>query len=458
MSESSHAIQQQLTIPMVTPDKTRQIAQVIRWWAGECHVQITCNGRSWQGSGDDALASLIDIRQRFEPDGYRLLCYGASLNGSASGMSRDADKVYQLEWRQPPERAKTKSIHDVFDTGPDVIPATHREQQIFKERWLTGVKLDRQSIPYDLLEYPVVAVAPQGHVTRCHLAQNLVMTDTIGDVALKMVFIPSGTCLMGVANGEDRSATDRYHHDEPQHEVRIRKQFWLGQYPVTQAQWRAVAALPPVQFAMRSEPSQYKPHLDFDLENHPISGVSWQEAIEFCARLSAHTGRPYRLPTEAEWEYACKAETTTPFSFGDYFLVERSQLPSEFITAVTSPSAGINNQMYLLNCDGLMKGTTPVGSYPANPWGLYDMHGNVWEWCLDPWHPDYSTKPETCKQDGHTPWTKGNPPAERKYRMLRGGTCRSSMQECLSTARHMGSVEMNPHSDVYGLRVLCSAR
>ncbi|MEM9003004.1 MAG: formylglycine-generating enzyme family protein [Cyanobacteria bacterium P01_F01_bin.86] len=458
MSESSHAIQQQLTIPMVTPDKTRQIAQVIRWSAGECHVQITCNGRSWQGSGDDALASLIDVRQRFEPDGYRLLCYGASLNGSASGMSRDADKVYQLEWRQPPERAKTKSIHDVFDTGPDVIPATYREQQIFKERWLTGVKLDRQSVPYDLLEYPVVAVDLQGHVTRCHLAQNLVMTDTISDVALKMVFIPSGTCLMGVANKQDGSATDRYHHDEPQHEVRIRKQFWLGQYPVTQAQWRTVAALPPVQFAMRSEPSQYKPHLDFDLENHPISGVSWQEAIEFCARLSAHTGRPYRLPTEAEWEYACKAETTTPFSFGNYFLLERSQLPSEFITAVTSPSAGINNQMYLLNCDGLMKGTTPVGSYPANPWGLYDMHGNVWEWCLDHWHPDYSTKPETCKQDGHTPWTKGNPPAERKYRMLRGGTCRSSMQECLSTSRHMGSVEMNPHSDVYGLRVLCSAR
>ncbi|MEO1521949.1 MAG: formylglycine-generating enzyme family protein [Cyanobacteria bacterium J06633_2] len=451
------ANRQRREIPMLTPNQTQKTAQVVRWQAGDNYVQITCDGHSWQGRGHDALASLIDVRQRFEPDGYRLLCYGASLYGLASGMSRDSDMVYHMEWRQSPESAKTKTIHDVFDAGPDVIPATYQEQQVFKEQWHASVKLDRKGIAYDLCDYPVVSVDRQGNIARCDLGQNMMFTETIRDVDLEVVFIPSGTFLMGMVSEQDDSSSERYRRDEPQHEVRIGKQFWMGKYPITKAQWRAIATLPQIQDEMRPEPFGHHPHVDDDLDTHPISCISWYEAIEFCRRLSAHTGRQYRLPTEAEWEYACKAGTMTPFHFGESFLLERSQLPAEFIASVTSPSFSPSNQMYLLNYDGLMKGTTPVGSYPANPWGLHDMHGNVWEWCLDHWHWDYSTKPETYKQDGHYPWTKGNSREGRKYRPVRGGTCGSFIQECLSTSRQRGGLEANPLGEFYGLRVLCES-
>lgn len=171
---------------------------------------------------------------------------------------------------------------------------------------------------------------------------------------------------------------------------------------------------------MRPEPYMSEPHLNYDSENHLVNGVSWYEAMEFCSRLSAHTGRRYRLPTEAEWEYARKAGTTTLFSFGESVLLQRSQLPDEFIPLLTSPSAEVNNQMYLLNFDGLMKGTTPLGSYPANSQGLYDMHGNVWEWCFDGWHQDYSTKPETVKHDGHQPWQDAYSRARKELRPVQG--------------------------------------
>ncbi|NEQ98564.1 MAG: formylglycine-generating enzyme family protein, partial [Cyanothece sp. SIO2G6] len=374
--EQSLEQRQRSEIPMVMPDQTQKSAQVVWWYAGECHVYIQCNGQSWQGSGSDAWAALIDVRQYFEPDGYRLLCYGASLNGLVSGMSRDADMVRLHEWGEPPKRAKTKSIHDVFDTGPDVIPATYREQQVFKQQWHMGVKLDRKGIPYDVVEYPVVAVDRQGNLTRCSFEKNLVMTEAIADVPLEMVFIPNGTFLMGVKREERDQGGDRHYRDEPQHEVRIRNPCWLGRYPITKAQWRAVAALPQVQSELRLEPSQHRPHLDFDLDHHPISSITLHEAGEFCARLSAHTRHRYRLPTEAEWEYACKAGTTTPFSFGESFWLRRSQVSDEWQSLITSPSGGME-EIHLLNCDSMMKGTTPVGRYPPNPWGLYDMHGNV---------------------------------------------------------------------------------
>ena len=449
------ANRQRSEIPMLTPEHTQKTAQVVRWQTGDHYIHITCEGRSWQGSGYDALASLMDVRQHFEPEGYRLLCYGASLNRSPSGMSRDSGMVHHLRLGEPPKRAREKSTHHVFDTGLDVIPATYQEQQAFKAQWQARIKLDRQGMAYDLSEYPVVSVDRQGNLTRCYSGQNMVITETIRDIALEVVFIPSGTFLMGVTREQDKSSSDRYHRDEPHHEVRIRTQFWMGKYPITKAQWRAVAALPQVQCEMRSEPYTPESHLNVDPDNHPVNGISWYEAVEFCDRLSAHTGRRYRLPTEAEWEYACKAGTTTPFHFGEHILLERSQLSDELIAAVTSPAAGPNGQMYLLNCDRLMKGTTPVGSYPVNPWGLHDMHGNVWEWCLDHWYSDYSTKPEAHTQESHSPWPESSPKEPHKYRSVRGGACGSSIQECLSTSRQMGLLEANPYSSFYGLRVLC---
>lgn len=150
-----------------------------------------------------------------------------------------------------------------------------------------------------------------------------------------------------------------------QHQVRV-PPFFMGKYQVTQSVWRAVANLPLIDSYLDPYPSRFKS------DNLPVEGVNWYDAIEFCKRLSKKTGRQYRLPSEAEWEYACRAGTTTPFNFG-------KTIKSEF--------ANYNGRrVYAREPRGkYRKRTTPVGSFFPNSFGLYDMHGNVWEWCADGW-------------------------------------------------------------------------
>lgn len=180
---------------------------------------------------------------------------------------------------------------------------------------------------------------------------------------LEMVLIPAGSFVMGSPEEELERSTS----EGPQREVTFRKPFLLGKYPITQAQWRAVAALPQVDRELDPDPSRFKGG------NRPVESISWYDAQEFCARLSQATGKRYRLPSEAEWEYACRAGTTTPFYFGE----------------TLSPD--------IANYDGrkgkYLKQTSDVGSFPANAFGLYDMHGNVWEWCADRWHSNYEGAP-----------------------------------------------------------------
>ncbi|HIK45183.1 MAG TPA: formylglycine-generating enzyme family protein, partial [Leptolyngbyaceae cyanobacterium M65_K2018_010] len=128
---------------------------------------------------------------------------------------------------------------------------------------------------------------------------------------LHMVLIPGGTFWMGSPEDEPQ----RLDSEGPQHEVTV-PSFMMGRYPVTQAQWQAVAQLPQVERELNPDPSYFKG------QDRPVERVNWYEAVEFCARLSAHTGRAYRLPTEAEWEYACRADTTTPFYFGNTLTTE----------------------------------------------------------------------------------------------------------------------------------------
>lgn len=163
-------------------------------------------------------------------------------------------------------------------------------------------------------------------------------------VMLEMIKIPGGKFNMGSLPTE----AGHGYEESPQHEATI-SGFALGKYPVTQAQWRAVAALPAVSRNLDPTPAY------FQGINHPVEQISWLDAVEFCARLSKKTGRSYRLPTEAEWEYACRAGTSTPYYFGEI---------------LTQELANYNNST-----------TTPVGSFQANAFGLHDMHGNVWECC-----------------------------------------------------------------------------
>ncbi len=231
---------------------------------------------------------------------------------------------------------------------------------------------------------------------------------------LEMVKIPAGNFEMGSPDDEK----DGRNEERPRHEVTIAKPFWMGKYPVTQAQWKAVAALPQINRNLNPNPSK------FEGDNLPVEYVSWYDAEEFCARLATHTQRAYRLPTEAEWEYACRANTTTLYHFGENITPNLANFSD----------SGIN-------------GTTPVGYFAvANPFGLYDMHGNVWEWCADHWHENYEGAPI----DGSA-WLTNN---EETYRLLRGGSWYSSSRGCRSAYRY-GHDLPDGRSSHLGFRVVC---
>ncbi len=178
-------------------------------------------------------------------------------------------------------------------------------------------------------------------------------TNSLG---MKFAWIPPGTFLMGSPPNEPQREDD-----ETQHKVTLTKGFWIGVHQVTQAQWQAV---------MGANPSHFKGE-----SNLPVENVSWDDCVAFCEALGKKDGKPYRLPTEAEWEYACRAGTTTPFHFGATISVNQANYDGNYIYG--NGKKGVYRQK-----------TTPVGSFPANVWGLFDMHGNVWEWCAD-WYGPY---------------------------------------------------------------------
>ncbi|HEY9603467.1 MAG TPA: SUMF1/EgtB/PvdO family nonheme iron enzyme [Allocoleopsis sp.] len=247
-------------------------------------------------------------------------------------------------------------------------------------------------------------------------------TEDLGNgVTLEMVAIPGGTFLMGSPESE----AERSNSEGPQHTVTLQP-FFIGKFPVTQAQWQAVAGFSKVKIDLDPDPSSFKG------ANRPVEQVSWYDATEFCARLSKKTGRQYRLPSEAEWEYACRAGTTTPFHFGKTISPELANYDGKYTYG--SGSKGIYREQ-----------TTEVGSFPANAFGLYDMHGNVWEWCADHWHDSYKGAPT----DGSV-WLSEN---KKNYRLLRGGSWDGNPGYCRSAFRG-GDMPDTPYCDD-GVRVVC---
>ena len=240
-------------------------------------------------------------------------------------------------------------------------------------------------------------------------------------IQLEMLLIPGGTFLMGSAKDELGSYDDEY----PQHDVTVPPVF-MSRTPITQAQWRVVAGYPQVNQDLTSDPSNFKGG------NRPVERVSWTEAQEFCARLSARTRRTYRLPTEAEWEYACRAGTTTPFHFGETLSDELANY-----SATETFGRGIPGEY--------RAETTDVTSFPPNAFGLHDMHGNVWEWCEDDWHDNYDSAPK----DGSA-WLDKN---INKDKLLRGGSWNYFPRLCRSAYRYNGSRE--DRGDYVGFRVCC---
>ena len=191
---------------------------------------------------------------------------------------------------------------------------------------------------------------------------------------MEFEWIPSGEFVMGSSEYEEGISS----YEGPVHQVMIEKAFYMGKYEVTQAQWRAV---------MGDNPSYFEGD-----DNLPVEQVSWDDAQEFIRKLNAKEGTDkYRLPSEAEWEYACRAGTTTRYSFGD-------------------SDANLGECAWYRDNSG--EKTHPVGEKKPNPWGLYDMHGNVWEWVQDVWHDNYDGAPN----DGSA-WESG----DSTKRVNRGG-------------------------------------
>jgi formylglycine-generating enzyme required for sulfatase activity len=205
----------------------------------------------------------------------------------------------------------------------------------------------------------------------------------------------------------------------------------MGKYPITQAQWQVVANLPKVKTELNPNPSLFKG------SNRLVETVNWYEAVEFCARLSQWTGKAYQLPSEAQWEYACRAGTTTPFYFGETITGELANYNATH-TYAGEPKGEYRQQ------------TTPIGQFPPNAFGLYDMHGNVWEWCEDNWHSNYEGAP----RDGRA-WLDKND-NRSQCRVLRGGSWDYYPRRCRSASRNY-SEPVNRFDDL-GFRVVAVAR
>ena len=311
-------------------------------------------------------------------------------------------------------------------------------------------------------------------------------TEIINGVPLDMILIPPGSFMMGAPEKEELSNN----RERPIHQVKV-SQFFMGRYPITQAQWQAVARLPQEGKELELNPSRFKG------DKRPVESISWYDAIEFCARLSRHTGKNYRLPSEAEWEYACRANPLkSPL---DSRLdppkspLERGTSDSPTFQSKTPPSppfqrGGIDSPFHfgdtistdLANYNGTdekygaygkgKKGiyrqeTTDVDHFDAaNEFGLSDMHGNVWEWCADPWHPNYEGAPsdgsvwdEEARNNNRYQNILENLDLLREDsspRVLRGGSWYSSLDTCRSAYRSDNYARGNFYN--YGFRVACA--
>jgi eukaryotic-like serine/threonine-protein kinase len=238
--------------------------------------------------------------------------------------------------------------------------------------------------------FEVVTVNDRGREVSHRPGKAEFLTEDLGDgVALDLVKIPGGTFQMGF---------DEFANEQPIHSVTVAP-FGLGKYLVTQAQYEAV---------MWTNPSSFKG------AKRPVENVSWRDAVEFCNRLSKKAGQCYRLPSEAEWEYACRAGTTTPFYFGATLTTDLANYDGTY-TYANEPKGKYRQK------------TTEVGAFSPNAFGIYDMHGNVWEWCADHWHENYQGAP----LDGSA-WLSKNDP---DYCMMRGGSFSDDPGRCLSGCR-----------------------
>jgi formylglycine-generating enzyme required for sulfatase activity len=273
------------------------------------------------------------------------------------------------------------------------------------------------------IQFETVTLDDRGNEIKREKKEAKGIVEDLGNgVKLEMVEIPGGSFTMGSNDSE-------YADERPAHQVKV-SGFWMGRFEVTREQWREVARMTSFksQRDLAEDPSRFK-----DSWKQPAENVGWEAAVEFCARLSRKTGKTYRLPTEAEWEYAARAGTTTPFAFGP---------------TITPRYVNYNGKYPYGNASsGEDRGKTiPVGDLRvANAFGLFDMHGNVWEWCQD-WYGPYP----------NTEATDPTGPSSGSYRVFRGGGWYLYAVDCRSADRYR--IAPGDHYDGLGFRLLRTYR
>ncbi len=265
----------------------------------------------------------------------------------------------------------------------------------------TSNKLSLQSFSFE-----TITVDTQGNTTKAQKQEAKYFIENLGNnVILEMVQIPSGKFTMGSPDTEAKRIND----ESPQHPVTV-PAFFMGRYPVTQAQYLAIIG---------NNPSNFKGG------NRPVEKVSWDDAVKFCEQLSKNSERHYRLPSEAKWEYACRANTSTPFYFGETITTDLVNYNGTAAPYGFAPKGDYRQE------------TTKVEKFPPNAFGLYYMHGNLWEWCQDNWHDNYQDAPT----DG-SPWLTGG---DNTRKLLRGGGWRDNPEDCRSANRNSFTLVNNSY-------------
>ena len=285
--------------------------------------------------------------------------------------------------------------------------------------------------PTDLktFSFRVPTIDARGQLQNAHWNNARFFSEPLSSsTPLEMVAIAPGHFVMGASQAENSGRGVHQSTEFPRHRVEVREPFFISKSPITQAQWAAVAALPKVKRELNPDPSH------FQGVDRPVESISWLEAVEFCERLSKLTQRLYSLPSEAQWEYACRAGTYTPFNMGE---------------TITSDLADyVGSYTYRQEASGAYRQTTtPVGSFSANAFGLQDMHGNVWEWCADSWHESYRGAP----RDGKPRTTRS--PLQAK--VIRGGSWLDAPAQLRSASR--SGYSATSLNRIVGFRVSCTA-
>ncbi|MEG4279121.1 formylglycine-generating enzyme family protein [Microcoleus sp. MON1_C1] len=322
----------------------------------------------------------------------------------------------KIRLASPIVEAKIAALSEALkygDPGLDLIIGALQDESIavkfaafalLKDRDEPNLKGQLQNY-LPIFDFDVITVDAKGKESSRHRDYAHFFPEDLGNlVVLEMVYIPGGTFIMGSPPTKKR----REEYESPQHQVTV-PPFYAGKYPITQAQWQAV---------MGNNPSRFKG------EKRPVENVSWDDAVEFCGKLSQTTGKKYRLLSEAEWEYGCRAGTTTPFHFGETITPDLVNYHARYDYPYAFGPKGLSSTQ-----------TIDVGSYPPNAFGLYDMHGNVEEWCSDRWCENYNGAPtDGSSRETGTKFTFNN-------RVHRGGSWNLHAFFCRSADRKFYSAD-----------------